>query len=261
MSLSIKVSVLLSLILFFSLSLSAALGYVKFEKALSGVIFSRQHVTIRSLADNIETGLNLGLTLAEIQNFRPLVERAAHEHPDLLLAEVVDIAGHQIFMLGDTSILPTRTWDARGVPASGWRKIGSSTIALAEPLFNSFGQRVGIIIIEFSRSGMDRTLTGISDFTRKIFLSVTAGGAVLCLIISQLLRGPLNRAIEKVEAQLYNAQASTAQAPSADASPADASGQTSTESSVDCAVRVRSLTSDVENDIRTISEKFHNDRA
>jgi hypothetical protein len=243
MSLSFKVSALLSLILAFSLALSAALGYAKFEKALSGVIFSRQHVTTRSLADDIETGLNLGLTLAEIQNFRPLVERAAREHPDLLLAEVVDAGGHQVFMHGESSVQAIRTWSAQVVPASGWKKFGDHTIAHAEPLFNSFGQRVGIVIVEFSRSGFDRTLAGIFRFTLTIFLSVTAGGGVLCLITGQLLHGPLNRALEQVESQLYLSAESTPEDPSAGAT------------------HIAALTATVKHDIRAISEKFRNERA
>jgi hypothetical protein len=244
MAIPIRVSALLGLILAFALILTAALGYAKFQKALAGVILARQQVTTHSLADSIETGLNLGLSLAEIQNFKTLVERAAHEHPDLLLAEVVDSTGRQVFLYQSGETAPQRSWTGQPVPAAGWSRFGPHTIAIAETLDNSFGQRVGVLVLEFSRTAFDTTLADISHFTINLLLAVTGVGISLCALLGALLHRPLERSLERVERELDGATAAAS-------SNIPSSG----------VVHVRAIATSVENDIRAISERLHHDRS
>jgi hypothetical protein len=233
MPIPVRVSALLALILAFSLMLTAALGYAKFQKALAGVTLARQQVTVRGLADSIETGLNLGLLLSEVQNLRPLVEQAARSHPDLLLAEVVDSAGRQVFQYQSSDTAIHRSWANQLVPATGWTHFGPRTIGLAEPLNNSFGQRVGVVVLEFARTGFDSTLADISKFTIDLLLTVAGGGALLCGALGLILHRPLDRTLKRMEDEMN----------------ASASG--------DQAISPRSITASVAQDIRAIREKLH----
>lgn len=204
MPIPVRVSALLALILAFSLTLTAALAYAKFQKALAGVTLARQQVTVRGLADSIETGLNLGLALSEVQNVRPLVERAARAHSDLLLAEVLDPAGRQIFLYRGSEAAIERSWAGQPVPATGWKRFGPQTIGLAEPLDNSFGQRAGVVVLEFARTGFDATLADISKFTLDLLLVVAGGGAMLCGGLGLILHRPLDRALKRMEGELHS---------------------------------------------------------
>lgn len=202
MPIPVRVSGLVSLILLFSLSLTAALGYAKFQKALAEVIQARHQVTLHSLADGIETGINLGLPPGEVQNLRPQVERAAHDHADLLLVEVLDPAGKRIFFYQQSETPLERSWTGQKVAATGWKRFGPQTIGMAEPLENTFGQRVGIIVLEFARTGFDASLAEISKFTLDLLLAVCGCGAVLCAVLGLMLHRPLDRLLERMEREL-----------------------------------------------------------
>lgn len=191
---------MLILVLAFSLGLTAVLSFVKFDKALTDVMLSRREATVRNLVDNIETGLNLGLSLAEIQNYRRLVERAIQEHGDLLVAEVQDTNGRRVFSHAQSG---TRIFVRPGteVPQgrASWTSINDQSVVLGQQLVNPFGRPVGILVVEFSRHSHDQALKDIRNFMIETWGAIIAVGAVLSLLVAQVLVRPFRRSLESIE--------------------------------------------------------------
>lgn len=203
MSMSLRVSSMLVMVLTIALGLTALLSYVKFEKALSAVVLTRHQVTVRGLVDGVDTGLNLGLTLPEIQNYRQLVERAASDHADLLVAEVVDHTGRIVFSHAQADLRTgTRGWRGEVDLTPGWTRITPNSIALAEPLVNPFGQRVGVLVVEFSRRALDQALRDGLASIAKTFGLVLAGGAVVSVLLGMAVVRPFNASLDQIEGQL-----------------------------------------------------------
>ena len=202
MNFSLRVSAMLILVLSFSLGLTAIFSYVKFEKALAGVVTSRYNTALRIIADSIESGLGIGLSLGEIQNDRLLIDRAFVQHPDLLAAELLDGAGRRVFARTRAGRTIQPEWRAAAQPRQAWTGISAEAISMGLPVSNSFGQQSGMLVLDFSRQGYDEPLHDIAAFIAEACLAIGVAGAVLSLFLGQVLIRPFNVSLDALEREV-----------------------------------------------------------
>lgn len=202
---SLRLSSMLILVLTVSLGLTAVLSYVKFEKALVGVVVSRHNNTARAVADTIETGLTLGLNLEEVQNYQTFINQVLHQHSDLLAAAVFDMSGRPVFSQVREGVPPTVRWRADSIPTEPWNRIGPNTITLGQPITNAFGRASGILVLDFSRESYDRPLNDIAPFMGKAGLVIELIGAALAVLLGFVLIRPFNRSLDAIEKEVGGA--------------------------------------------------------
>jgi hypothetical protein len=171
-SIRIKISLLIISIVLFSLFLVSLLNYFNFQKNYEGLRKSGFMVVSADLKNNIEYGLNLGLSLVEIKNIQGVIDEAKWRQKEIISADVLDESG-----IIQYSTEPKKL----NTPATEeWRRAMKLTSAAAppfiktktectllRPLSNSFGQEAGILAITYRRwpepnpvYAMGRILTG-----------------------------------------------------------------------------------------------------
>jgi len=187
-----------------SLTLTATLSYVKFEKTLAGVVVSRQQTTLQSLVDTIEAGLNLGLSLGEAQNYDKLVDGAGDKQPDLLGAQVQDGNWHNVYTHSRPGA-PVEDLPETPRAETQWTNIGAEKITLGTPLLNSFGHPAGFLVLYFSRQAYDRPLADIGRFMLRSLLVIAAIGNAAAVLMGLLLVQPFNQSLDQIEADLGEA--------------------------------------------------------
>jgi hypothetical protein len=157
-SLTAKIGLTIVSIVAFVLLLVTFLNYFKFQKTLTGLLDSRVRVVSLDLKSTVESGLNLGLALKDIDSLQPILDHARDINPLIATIRVFDDAGNTVFSSPADSL--------SDVPAS-WRealeRAEADTFSLAEesefvvgaPLVNNLDKAVGGIAVTYSRSYFD----------------------------------------------------------------------------------------------------------
>jgi sensor histidine kinase regulating citrate/malate metabolism len=94
---SFKISLILIIILFFSLLLNTFLNFFNFEKTYKDLVCSRFIVAARDLKNMIEYQLNLGLYLQELKNVQELINEIKARDASITEVEVFDENGRILF--------------------------------------------------------------------------------------------------------------------------------------------------------------------
>lgn len=167
-SLTAKIGLTIVSIVAFVLLLVTFLNYFKFQKTLTGLLDSRVRVVSLDLKSTVESGLNLGLTLEDIDTLQPILDHARDINPLIATIRVFDDAGKAVFSSPADGMA--------GVPVS-WlhalERAESDTFSFAEenefivgaPLVNNLDKAVGGIAVTYSRSYFDNK---VADMLREL---------------------------------------------------------------------------------------------
>ena len=206
-----QVSAVIALGLMLGFGAAAALTLAKFSEALSDAIEARYAIHAADLRGNIETGLNLGLDLAEMGDNVALVVRNR-----LMLDE------------GIAQILVTAA-DGTGVfamdrPAAGLdptppdARLHRRSLGLE----NSFGETVGTVTVVFASEVNEATLRGAATLLLRDLGALVALSVGLATLGCLVALAPLPAALRRAEATLSLADAPAGADP--DAPPATEGG-------------------------------------
>ena len=94
---SFKISIILIMILFFSLLLNSFLNFFNFEKTYKDLVCSRFFIAGKDLKNIIEYQLNLGLYLQELKNIQELIDEIKSKDKSITAIEVFDENGNILF--------------------------------------------------------------------------------------------------------------------------------------------------------------------
>jgi sensor histidine kinase regulating citrate/malate metabolism len=160
LSLRVKISIMIILILAFALLLNVFLNFFNFEKNYSNMIYSRFFVIAKDLQNTAEYGLDLGLSLPELKNLQEVISGVVTEHKDIISIIIFNAEGQAIFHTDPEEV-------DKGVPAKWVEKLKemdreatseltyNDTFVIALPLLNTFNIKVGTLALSFSKSHIE----------------------------------------------------------------------------------------------------------
>jgi len=127
-----------------AIALALLLAFLKFDQRLLDVTAARLGLVVEEVRRQAETGLALGLELAELEDLNGVLQRAA-EARNVLHLDIADDKGVVLFSsepgrVGSQADLAGRVADASGQRS---RRIQSTELLLTARLINGFGQVVG----------------------------------------------------------------------------------------------------------------------
>lgn len=147
-----------------ALGLTVLLDHVKFERAFSEQVESRFAFVVEELKSTVETGLDLGLSLANMKNMEAVIERELQRDDHILSITLFDQerilvhAGKDRFEDGrpEAGALWAR---AQATPADGyWRGETPTARQVGARLSDNSGQQTGGIVLQYDRALYDRDI-------------------------------------------------------------------------------------------------------
>jgi len=159
---SFKISIILIIILFFSLLLNTFLNFFNFEKTYKDLVCSRFFVAGRDLKNSIEYQLNLGLYLKELKNIQQMIDEIKSKDESITAVEVFNENGNILF---DTDTKKIGTMVNKDILSAAKKYVkpkgknqgddkpvtvmnsGNGVIIL--PVTNNFDMRVGSIALAY----------------------------------------------------------------------------------------------------------------
>ena len=182
-----------------AIGLAAVLNYYKFRSSLTELQQSRYAFVLGEISSTIETSLNIGLPLEQLQNVDSLLASHASQDDAILSIDIFRPDGAVMFSTDASFIgdLAAKSW----VKASqseinhAWFVERPDANATGVQITNSLGQIVGSVVIRYSNAG---AIEKLDDIARRLALVALGIVALSTLAGGWLLRhlvGPWNRQI------------------------------------------------------------------
>jgi hypothetical protein len=188
----------------FAVALTASLNFYKFQSTLEELLRSRFAFLLRDMRNTLETGIDLGLPLRNLDNVQELIRIQAARDPDILSIEIFDAQGTVLFST-DTSFLGDLVaaswldhWHRATSEIWGLREADANTLAIT--LEDNLGQVAGAIALRSSRRLENEILyrmgLRLATASAAVILLATAAGA----LVGFLILGPTRRRLLAMEA-------------------------------------------------------------
>lgn len=213
MPLPLRLSLLIALVVVAAVGITAALNFAKFTEVTDALDESRYAFLAADLKSTLESSLDLGLPLNQIENAQEVVDRQRERYPEILAVEVFDSAGTVLYASG------------RARPdllsALGREDIVSASLdgdrVAATRLVNPFGEAVGGVAIRVSAADAQARERAMLASLGTAVVTAAALGVAAAAAVAVLLLGGVRRRLE-LEERIIAALV-------ADGSSAGASGQ------------------------------------
>ncbi|WP_035691641.1 hypothetical protein [Azospirillum halopraeferens] len=164
--------------------LTLVLAYYKFQRTLIEVATSRLTVVVEEVRRKTEYGLTLGLDLAELEDARALLDRAAATAPEVVGLVIVAEDGSVLFATDDGR---SETQAAAGGGPSV--TIDGDSARLSADIRNSFGQVVGAVVLHATLATLRAEVAGVRDRLVQVGLGLLALGGLVTLVAVRVLLG------------------------------------------------------------------------
>ena len=175
LSLKVKISIMIVLILTFALLLNVFLNFSNFEESYTNMIYSRFFVIAKDLRNTAEYGLSLGLLLPESKNIQEVINGIVSEQKDIVSIAVFNDSGQVIFHTNPeekNKEIPSK-W-VEGLESMDKEEVlkftHNDTFVIALPLINTFNIKVGGLALSFSKSHIEIPVRGMLLYLFKYFL-------------------------------------------------------------------------------------------
>ena len=192
-----RIAAVLAVILSIGLGITGLLSVQMFGRTLGEFLSTRFEFVVRDVKQRIETQMDLGLELSDIENIPEIMGTYLRDDPQIYTIEVFDQIGTVLYST-DTSFegdLVTEEW------IQAWRETGDDGVwtqfqrdagVVGVTLRNSFDQDVGSLALRYSRDFLDES---VSEHGSRLFLIGTVNVAVITLLALlgsiAILRRPL----------------------------------------------------------------------
>ncbi len=199
------IAVAMLVVLFVSLTTTTVLGYLIYERTLSGLVTSWFEFIAKEFKSKLEAGIDLGLPLDQLENIDEFLHQEMMKDASLVAISIVNTSGSILFDTHAERVgkLTRNAWVQsllRGNLAPDQVYFDESAIGL--PLFTSFGKVVGVLVVSYSGSFYDdKRLSVGKDLVLVISIVLLAAGAfgiAGVLVISR----PLVTAVARLSAGL-----------------------------------------------------------
>ncbi len=181
---SYRIALVLALTLVAGTALTSVLSLHKFERVLADLLTSRFELVTNDLRQQIETQMDLGLTLASLENVNDELEVLLRDDEQILSIEVFDESGSVLFSTDPSFIgdLVSEDWVFewqvnRG--KSSWSMLEIDAGVVGVGLQNNLNQDVGAVVLRYSREFLDQSLN--QQVERLLFV-----GGVIAIVMTLL---------------------------------------------------------------------------
>lgn len=187
-------------VLLVALATTTVLGYLVYERTLSGLVTSRFEYIAKEFKSKLEAGIDLGLPLGQLENIEEYLHQEMSRDESLVAISILNTDGRVLFDTQGERV-GKQTADAwvrnllqKRLAAD---EVYSDESAIALPLFTSFGKAVGVLQVSYSGAFYDDKRLNVGKalvwVTSVVLLAAGAIGIVGVLLISRPLVSSLER--------------------------------------------------------------------
>lgn len=159
-----RIATLLAVILTVGLGITGILSVQAFNRTLAEFLSTRFEFVVTNLRQRIETKMDLGLALANIENIPEMMGGYLQDDPQIFTIEVFDTTGTVLYST-DTSFegdLVVEQWLQAWQATSEdgiWNLFERDAGVVGAVLRDNFNQEVGSLALRYSRDFLDNTVS------------------------------------------------------------------------------------------------------
>lgn len=204
-SLSGRVTLTVFVIVLASLTLSASLNYLKFERVLQRNEHARYEFIAHDLRGVIEDSMRIGLPLSALRSIQALLDRRRAGDRYLAQITVFDEAGARLYDTDRSAAAPVpQSWrDAAEHAHSGMSRTAGPVII--EPLVNNYGRMVGGLALRYSDAGLRRTMDAIGVILQQAILEAALPSMVALVLGVGLVLRDTRRRLHRTRQAVFEA--------------------------------------------------------
>lgn len=206
--LATRITLALVIILAAGVAMTTVLSAHMFERTLSDFLTSRFEFELNDVRQRIETQMDLGIELAELQSVPQELEEYLHTDEQILSIEVFDETGIVLFSTDPSFVgdLVTEEWVAAWRASRGrevWSGLERDARVVGVPLRDNLGRDVGSLALRYSRDYFDDNVT--TQAARLLFvgavvvLGMTPLSILGAVVLLRGLRGELRQLREAMD--------------------------------------------------------------
>ena len=198
--LATQLTLALAAILAAGVAITATLSQHMFERTLSDFLASRFEFELNDIRQRIQTQMDLGIALAELQSVSEELDEYRQADEQILTIEIFDETGIVLFSTDPSFVgdLVTEEWVTAWRASRGgdvWTDLQRDARVVGVPLRDNLGRDVGSLALRYSRGFFDDTVAEQTARLAIIGAVVVLGMAPLsilgALIMLRRLRGEL----------------------------------------------------------------------
>lgn len=157
-------SILLMLIV---MGLLFMMSVFKFESSLTHLIHSRLTVTGESIADSLESAVDLGLSLSELGTAEALITRASRSDPEIKSVDIFGPLGRVYFStnpdhIGTSTAESVLRLQTRAQERT-WLVEETTSFLSGVTLTDSIGRTIGGVLFTYSKSGFNAKVADLTN--------------------------------------------------------------------------------------------------
>ena len=169
-----------------------------FERTLSDFLTSRFEFEINDVRQRIETQMDLGIALGDLQGVAEMLEEYQQADEQILSIEVFDERGAVLFSTDPSFVgdLVSEEWVAAWRASRGrqvWSNLERDARVVGLPLRDNLGRDVGSLALRYSRDFFDNNVNAQTARLLVIGLVVVLGVTPLCILGAMVLLRGLRR--------------------------------------------------------------------
>ena len=206
--LATRITFALVVILAAGVAMTTVLSAHMFERTLSDFLTSRFEFELNDFRQRLETQMDLGIELADLQSVPEELEEYLHADEQILSIEVFDETGIVLFSTDPSFVgdLVTEEWVTAWRASRGqhvWSNLERDARVVGVPLRDNLGRDVGSVALRYSRDFFDDNVT--TQTTRLLFigalvvLAMTPLSILGAMVLLRGLRGELRDLRESMD--------------------------------------------------------------
>ena len=206
--LATRITLALVVILAAGVAMTTVLSAHMFERTLSDFLTSRFEFELNDVRQRIETQMDLGIALAELESVPEELAEYLHADEQILSIEVFDETGIVLFSTDPSFVgdLVTEEWVTAWRASRGqdvWSDLERDARVVGVPLRDNLGRDVGSLALRYSRDFFDDNVS--TQTTRLLFigalvvLAMTPLSILGAMILLRGLRGELRDLRESMD--------------------------------------------------------------
>ena len=194
--LALRVALAVVAILAAGVAMTAVLSVHKFERTFTDFLASRFTFVVNDARQRIETQMDLGLPLSDLQGVSPMLQQYLQDDEQILSIEIFDEAGTVLFstdpsfvgdLVSEEWMIAWRSVQGRGV----WSELERDAGVVGMPLRNSLDQNVGSFALRYTREILDAGSEAQASRMLIVGAVVVLGMTPLCILGAMaLIRRP-----------------------------------------------------------------------
>lgn len=182
--LTLRIAIAILVMLVVAAGLTTLLNFLKFEKTYSDLLRSRVGVVVLDVAATIETGLGVGLPLAELENLRLRLEGEKAKEPLILSLQVHDAQGVVLHAAGadaEASVPPDWLATLAQAGQGSWWRLEADALVVGVGVDDAIGRRVGGVVLRYDRAAYDQAMHQVLMGQLAVMAAALAVGGLVAL--------------------------------------------------------------------------------